>query len=186
MFALKSTFKLPLLRPFAFSSKVFISGIPTDWDKNEVFTRFGIAGKVKGIHLIKNALGHNSGKVVVEYTEKDGADKAIQRFNNQAVEGLICLVKPHFSKEDEGEHHPRLSPSLLARRVYLMNLPYDASVLEVEEMSKSFAEVDQVVIPRNKAGLAQGYAFVYLKHAKDVEKFIEFIDGRHMKNRQIR
>lgn len=98
------------------------------------------------------------------------------------------MVKPYYSKDERGnrEQSPRLNPELLARRVYLMNVPYDSTVKEIEDLVKSFAEVENVVIPRDKAGLARGYAFVYLKHEKDVEKVVEFVDGRHLKNRQIR
>ncbi len=47
----------------------------------------------------------------------------------------------------------------------------------------AFAEVDKVDVARDKAGLARGYAFVYLKNAADVEKVIEYSDGRHIRSR---
>jgi len=43
-----------------------------------------------------------------------------------------------------------------------------------------------VVIPRDKAGLARGFAFVYLEQASDVVKAIDFVDGRHIQGRQVR
>ena len=44
----------------------------------------------------------------------------------------------------------RRAPSMLARRVYLMNLPYEATNREIEDLVSEFAAVDQVVIPRDK------------------------------------
>lgn len=35
-------------------------------------------------------------------------------------------------------------------------------------------------------GRTKGYAFVYLKNASDAEKVIEFVDGRHIRSRQVR
>lgn len=35
-------------------------------------------------------------------------------------------------------------------------------------------------------GLTKGHAFVYMRHESDVEKVIEYVDGRHLRNRQIR
>jgi len=75
---------------------------------------------------------------------------------------------------------------MLARRVYLMNLPYDAYPHEVEALCKEFAPVKEVVIPRDPNGLPRGYAFVYLKNASDVKKVIEYVDGRHLRSRQVR
>lgn len=67
-----------------------------------------------------------------------------------------------------------------------MNLPYDASKTEIEALCKEFAPVDDVVIPRNPDGRPHGYAFVYLQSAADVPKLIDFVDGRHIRSRQIR
>ena len=35
----------------------------------------------------------------------------------------------------------------------------------------------------NSNGRTKGYAFVYLKNAADVDKVIDFVDGRHIRNR---
>jgi len=80
----------------------------------------------------------------------------------------------------------RNSSSMLQRRVYLMNLSYATSSAEVERFVNEFAPVDQVVIPRDKAGLARGFAFVYLQSASDVQKCIDYVDGRHLNGRQLR
>lgn len=34
--------------------------------------------------------------------------------------------------------------------------------------------------------MTRGYAFVYLKNEADVDKVIELVDGRHLRQRQIR
>lgn len=75
---------------------------------------------------------------------------------------------------------------MLARRVYLMNIPYSATSAELEKLCSEFAPVDQVVIPRDKAGLSRGFAFVYLENASDVKTVIEYVDGRHVQGRQVR
>lgn len=35
-------------------------------------------------------------------------------------------------------------------------------------------------------GLARGYAFVYLEKASDVQAVIDYVDGRHLRSRQVR
>lgn len=67
-----------------------------------------------------------------------------------------------------------------------MNLPYDATKREIEQLVKEFADIDDIAIPRDKIGRTRGYAFVYLKKAEDASKLIEYVDGRHIRNRQIR
>ena len=93
------------------------------------------------------------------------ASQAVETFDNHAVDNLICTARPVIEK---GEIAPRQDTNLLSKRVYLMNVPYDAYIHEIEALVKEFAPVDKVVVPRNPEGLAKGYAFVYLKKASDV------------------
>ena len=44
--------------------------------------------------------------------------------------------------------------------------------------------IDNYTVCRN--GRTKGYAFVYLKNASDLDKAIDFIDGRHIRSRQVR
>ena len=56
----------------------------------------------------------------------------------------------------------------MERRIYLHNVPYDATILELHDFVHKFAPVDKVDVARDKAGLARGFAFVYLQSAQDV------------------
>jgi hypothetical protein len=55
-------------------------------------------------------------------------------------------VKPYFEKKGDS---PRKAPGLLARRIYLMNLPYDATKREIEGLVREFADIDDIAIPRD-------------------------------------
>ena len=67
-----------------------------------------------------------------------------------------------------------------------MNLPYDAHHKEIEKLCSEFTPIDNVVLPRDPNGLARGYAFVFVKKAEHVQNLIEYVDGRHLRSRQIR
>jgi len=130
-----------------FASKVFVNGLPSEWGHSEIRARFSSVGPVTYVHLIKNSLGQNAGKAIITFEKDDAGDQAIARFDNQAVENLICKVRPYFEKEDD---KPRKEAHMLNRRVYLMNVPYDATIGELEELVSKFAPVEQVVVPRDK------------------------------------
>ena len=85
---------------------------------------------------------------MLTYEKEGSAESAIARFDNRAVEGLICKVKPYFEKGLD--QSTRVESSLLARRVYLMNVPYDATLKELESLVCEFAEVEKIVVPRDK------------------------------------
>jgi len=75
------------------------------------------------------------------------------------------LARPVIEK---GETAPRLQPAQLSKRVYLMNVPYDAHLTEIENLCKEFVKIDKVIVPRDKNDMPRGYAFVYLHSATDV------------------
>jgi len=166
---------------------VFVRGLPKEWSREEVVRRFSIVGGLKDVHLVKDSIGKNSGKAVVTYGDKTAALDAVEKFDQKIVDQLIVKVTPFFGEGSDMERR-RLEPALMARRVYLMNVPYDASIRELEQFVSKFAKggLDKIVVPRNEAGLARGYAFAYLNDARDVDNVIEYVDGRHIRNRQIR
>ena len=81
--------------------------------------------------MVKNQSGLNTGKAVLTYEKEASAEQAIARFDNRAVENLIVNVKPFFEGGTPSDKRPRNEKSLLSRRVYLMNLPYDATHKEL-------------------------------------------------------
>ena len=44
-------------RVMMFSNRVFVQGIPSDWGKDEINSRFSLAGKLNAIHMVKNQSG---------------------------------------------------------------------------------------------------------------------------------
>jgi len=57
-------------------------------------------------------------------------------------------------------------------------------ILQFLETSRFSIDFDYLL--NYRAGRTRGYAFVYLKNAIDAEKVIDYVDGRHIRSRQIR
>ncbi len=66
-----------LSRHQAFSTRVFVQGLPSAWDESDISSRFSLAGALSKVHLVRNAAGQKTGKVVLDYNEKSGAEEAI-------------------------------------------------------------------------------------------------------------
>ena len=65
-----------------FHSKVFIRGIPTDWDHAEMISRFGTIGPISQVYFVRNQQGQNTGKVIMTYEDDKSADLCIARFDD--------------------------------------------------------------------------------------------------------
>ena len=60
------------------STKVFVRGIPVEWDENEISARFSIAGPLERVHFVKSSQGLKTGKVVIEYKEESNAEQEVE------------------------------------------------------------------------------------------------------------
>lgn len=69
---------------------------------------------------------------MISFAKEDQVNECIKRFDNRAVDNLVCNVTPYF--EEGGMTRQRTEHSLLERRVYLMNVPYDATIKEIESL----------------------------------------------------
>lgn len=132
---------------FSFTSKIFVEGLPADWNHQEIANRFVRIGQIQKVNLVKNSLGQPTGKAIVTFSDENAALKATSLFDNHAVDDLVNRVRPYFDKKGET---PRKDAQLLQRRVYLMNLPYDATKQEIEVLVKQFADIDEIAIPRDR------------------------------------
>lgn len=56
-----------------FTARIFVEGLPLDWTHHEIAQRFQIAGTVQKVNLVKNTLGHNTGKAIVTFEQETAA-----------------------------------------------------------------------------------------------------------------
>ena len=56
-----------LLGMRAFTARVFVEGLPSEWSHHEIAQRFSIAGSIQKVNLVKNSMGQNTGKAIVTF-----------------------------------------------------------------------------------------------------------------------
>jgi len=54
----------------AFTSRVFVEGLPVDWTHHEIAQRFSMVGNVQKVNLVKNSMGQTTGKAIVTYEQE--------------------------------------------------------------------------------------------------------------------
>ena len=52
----------------------------------------------------------------------------------------------------------------------------------MHEIRKSIFHLNLIT----RVGYSRGYAFVYVQNPSDVQKLIDYVDGRHIRSRQLR
>ena len=59
---------MSLFRPF--SSRVWVQGVPQEWNENDINARFSVAGAISQVHFVKNQNGQKTGKLVLTFEEE--------------------------------------------------------------------------------------------------------------------
>ena len=70
---IKSSSSLTSTHLRAFSNKVLISNRSPDWNTNDISSRYSKCGQIAQVQLIKNSMGQNTGKAVVEFKSEKNA-----------------------------------------------------------------------------------------------------------------
>jgi RNA recognition motif-containing protein len=131
-----------------FTHKLFAINLPKNWNSEKIALYFGKVGNVSQVSVIKNKIGEVTGKAVISYSEENEVETALKSFEKEGIflDGHIIKLRPFFDKKGDS---PRKDFDLIKKRIYLQNLPYKASKDDVITLVSEFAQVDNVILPRD-------------------------------------
>lgn len=94
-------------------NKVFVGMLPRDVREETIRQLFEPFGEISGVYIIRNNDGVKKGCAFVKYVERESAIQAIERMNDQAVEGA---ERPLIVKFADTRSQKRARQSQQARR----------------------------------------------------------------------
>mmetsp|Transcript_13185 Transcript_13185/g.20539 ORF Transcript_13185/g.20539 Transcript_13185/m.20539 type:complete len:147 (+) Transcript_13185:205-645(+) len=120
---------------------------------------------------------------MITFIDSDSASNAIKLFTNKKStdkKGQSAITVAPFEEKNESK-----KAGLFNRRVYLTNLNGDVTEFELRQLCQEIAPVDQVHVARDVNGQSKGYAFIFMKNAKDVKSLVNFVQGREIDGQEI-
>jgi RNA recognition motif-containing protein len=159
---------------------LFVGNLPFDVSNDkikEIFEKYGI------VELVTMPLKRESmqprGFAFVDMSSPEELDAAIAG-THEMVFGDRILWVMKFMPKDQLEEKPRkiddrVEPGM--KKIYVGNIPFEATKEDMEQLYEPFGAVAEVFIPRNgQTGTGRGFAFVTMKE-EDADQAIEATNG---------
>eukprot|EP00466_Bigelowiella_natans_P012552 jgi/Bigna1/59709/fgenesh1_kg.6_\ len=135
---------------------------------------FDSCGEVKEIFL-----PHNRKFAFVEFTNKDGADKAIkEKFGTVLNEHRLNVVAAR-----KRSYTPQNKP---CKELFVGAIPYGTQPAEVQDMMEVHAEVTGIIMKKASLPGTQSYAFIRFASTEDAAKALEAWSGKMFKDSVLR
>ncbi|KAI1075806.1 RNA-binding domain-containing protein [Whalleya microplaca] len=172
-------------------TSIFISNITFDATEAHLREAFSQYGEIVSINIGRDARGLSRGFGFISYTDKEGAEKAVQEAHKSFWHGRRINVDfrkaPRTPEERASERGEPLSPSEPTSSLYIGNIPYETSD---SDLNRLFRELDNVVdvrvaVDRN-TGWPRGFAHADFADVESAKNAHEKLSATTIGDRTLR
>ncbi|HVY48709.1 MAG TPA: hypothetical protein VHB21_22630, partial [Minicystis sp.] len=178
------------------SRKLFVAGLPDSITEDVLRQLFeATGGNVVEVSLPKDrATGRPRGFGFVTLATQEEASSARESLDGSFQGGKSISVRPFQAEPPRREGGPRSGGPASAgnaaapdRTLYVGNLPYDATVEEVEALitATGSGPVVRVHLPMDPDGRKRGFGFVTMASADAAKGAIEGLRGADIRGRRL-
>lgn len=174
--------KLHVLANYKFSSMLIVRNLPKTWTAADIVGNFNDK-RVTKINFIKNKQGEKTGKAVLHYRNEKDAEITIKQNHGRNIFDEYIVIEPYQTDATEGIRKGAVDTDFknkIGRRLYIQNLPADATKDDVFALTKDVSEVEEIRFPRTEDGRSKGYSIVYLSKPDHVANAINFLHNKRV------
>ncbi len=163
------------------TKKIYVGNLSSDTTERDLTNLFEQVGRVVSVRIMTDRdTGRSKGFGFIEMGSED-AEKAISQLNQTALNGRTLSVT---------EARPRPEPSaergLPTVRLFVGNLPYNATAAELKECFSSVGPVSAVSLPvERESGRPRGFAFVEFPDRAHAQEAVRRFHNQPFKGRAL-
>jgi RNA recognition motif-containing protein len=163
---------------------LFVGNLPFETTDDEVRDMLTPFGKVELVSIPRNKMtGQPRGFAFVDMGSPEEMEAAVAGLDNQQVNGRMLRVNKSLPKEDVPKKERREQDG--AQKLYVGNIPFEATKEALMEFYRAYGEVIEVYIPLDAAtGNGRGFAFVTMKE-EDAQAAIDATNGMEYEGRKM-
>lgn len=162
--------------------RVFVGNLDTKVTWKILKDNMQAAGEVVRVEIMKDSRGNSKGCAIVIYSSALEAQRAIQQMHEVELFG-----KPMHLREDlpvKRRHSRSRSPRHMSR-VYVSNLPYSATSIQITQAFKKFGRIDKVEVPKDRHDRPKGYCYIYFGANSEAETAVREMGNSSFEGRII-
>ncbi|PSR73723.1 hypothetical protein PHLCEN_2v10442 [Hermanssonia centrifuga] len=158
--------------------QIFVRNLPFSVDNEQLAELFKSCGPISWAATRTGADGRPAGYGHVMFESVESVQAAL-KLNGYELGGRAVYVEQARGQPKTAEPAP---PSTT---VFVNNVPFDATVEDLEETFGQFGEIT-VRAPQNDQGGMKGYAFVELSDIETAQRVIDELNGKEFLGRELR
>lgn len=166
---------------------VFVGNIPFVATDAELRDLFADVGTVEMVSVPRNReTGQARGFAFVDMSSPEEVEKAVEALHEVNFGGRTIRVTPSLPK-DQVKQQPKKRDAIAEgmKKIYIGNLPFDASAEDIMDFYGEFGPVQDLYMPINTStGTPRGFAFISMKE-DDALTAIEETNGIEFMGRRL-
>lgn len=171
------------------SCKLFVAGLPDSISETVLRQLFEAAGgTVVDVSLPRDrATGRPRGFAFVTLSSEQQARQARDALDGSVQAGRAVSVRPFQAARRVEGGRAESTAGAEERTLYLGNLPYDATVAEVEELFArlGLSGVVRVNLPQDAQRRPRGFGFVTLSSVETAQAAVNALQNAELKGRRV-
>jgi RNA recognition motif-containing protein len=163
------------------TKRIYVGNLPAPTTEHELSCLFERVGHVVFARIMRDRdTGRTKGFGFVEMGEGE-AEQAIQQLNGVELHGHALAVT-----EARARPEPSAGRGMPPSRLFVGNLPYDATGAELKELFSSVGPVASVFLPvERESGKPRGFAFVDFSERAHAEEAVRRFHQQSFKGRAL-
>ena len=138
---------------------VFVSNLSYSATEDDLNSAFKHIGDIVDIRLVKSANNKSRGFGYIEFHSREEMLAALE-LDRVLILGRPCYVSECKEKSAGSKAEFKFSTSLEKHKLFVNNLPYTLTEMELREMFGKIGELKSVRMVSTKSGKFKGYAYV--------------------------
>lgn len=161
--------------------RIYVGNLPAPTTEHEISSLFERVGRVVSVRIMRDRdTGRAKGFGFVEMGDGE-AEKAIQQLNGADLHGHVLSVTEARPRPDSSA-----SGGIPPSRLFVGNLPYEATAVELKELFSSVGPVSSVSLPvERESGKPRGFAFVDFSDRAHAEEAVRRFHQQPFKGRAM-
>ena len=162
--------------------KLFVGGLPNDVTDDEIRSLFEPHGDITDFAIMKDDEGNNRGFGFITFATKDMATTASTALDGHRIKGRRIGVRDADAPRDKKPKRDRPKGC----RLYVGNLPFDASDDDLAKLFKDHCDSVHVQWATDRGGKRKAFAFVTIQPENAGEEVVSKLNGTDFMSRNIR
>lgn len=154
---------------------LFIKNLEKGVTTRELYDTFSLFGEILSCKITTDDKGNSKGYGFIHFSNKESADKAIEKLNEKVINGKKIYVANFLPRVQRGGND---SSEPAYNNLFIKNFGDDMTDEKLRKMFEPFGEITSVKVELNAESKSKGFGFVCYREPKQALAAVTAMNGQ--------